>query len=226
MCLHTEGASIRSISAATDVKETSVFRMLKSVNLKPLKSHKVQKLLPADLASRRQFCEWGLNRLNDDPNFFANVCFTDESSFISNGVRNQQTQRKWAFETLHWINERNHYLDFKIMTWIGIINEEFIGPYFFEVNITGRLYAGFLRRVTLPRLREVNPDAWWQQVESPPPANVAEFTRFIEEECRQFPRESIRRATSSMKRRMTLCLQENGGHFQQFLKTRRERDQN
>ncbi|CAB0031331.1 unnamed protein product [Trichogramma brassicae] len=54
-----------------------------------------------------------------------------------------------------------------IMTWIGIIGEEFIGPYFFEVNITGRLYAGFLRRIALPRLREVNPDAWWQQDGSP-----------------------------------------------------------
>ncbi|CAB0030949.1 unnamed protein product [Trichogramma brassicae] len=166
------------------------------------------------------------------------------------------------------------------MTWIGIIGEEFIGPYFFEVNITGRLYAGFLRRIALPRLREVNPDAWWQQDGSPvhgsrksranlnslfpnrwigrggpipwpakspdltvcdyglwadlkrrvhkrgPPANVEELTRFIEKECRQYPRESIRRATSSMKRRMTLCLRENGGHYQQFLKTRRERDKN
>uniref|UniRef100_A0ABD2XQR5 Uncharacterized protein n=1 Tax=Trichogramma kaykai TaxID=54128 RepID=A0ABD2XQR5_9HYME len=138
------------------------------------------------------------------------------------------------------------------MTWIGIIGEEFF-PIFFRnawwQQVGSPVYASRESRANLNRLF---PNRWIgrggpipRPAKSPDltvcdcglwadlkrrvhkrgsPANVAEFTRFIEEECRQFPRESIHRATSSMKRRMTLCLQENDRHFQQFLKTRRERD--
>ncbi|KAL7295014.1 hypothetical protein TKK_0011617 [Trichogramma kaykai] len=101
------------ISALTDVKQTSVFRILKSEGLKPFKSNKCQKLRPRDRLSRVLFCEWGINRLNENPDFFANVCFTDESCFKSNGVRNQQTQRVWAAKNPYWVDERNNYADFK-----------------------------------------------------------------------------------------------------------------
>ncbi|KAL7290812.1 hypothetical protein TKK_0015555 [Trichogramma kaykai] len=165
------------------------------------------------------------------------------------------------------------------MVWIGIINGEFIGPYFFDENVNGRNYSVFIRRVALPRFRARRiRNAWWLQDGAPshghpaarealnrtfpnrwigsggpvawpakspdlnvcdfdswadlkrrvhkrgPPTDVDELVRFIQEECRQYPRDSIRRATASMRRRLLLCLEEDGGHFQQFLKTRRGRN--
>ncbi|KAL7295761.1 hypothetical protein TKK_0011104 [Trichogramma kaykai] len=241
----------------------------------------------------------GLNRLREDPNFFENVCFTDESSFTSSGVRNQQTQRRWAAENPHWIIERNHFPDFKespcsqaddARTILALDARKVLALELDDVrtilSLDARRVFAFkleireLVRVALPRLLEIRPNAWWQQDGAPshgciaagavlnrtfqdrwigkdgpaswpskspdlnvcdfglwadlkkrvhargPSTDVTQIIEFIEEECRQYPRKSIRKATATIKRRLTLCLEEEGGHFQQFLKTRRGRDDN
>uniref|UniRef100_A0ABD2X069 Tc1-like transposase DDE domain-containing protein n=1 Tax=Trichogramma kaykai TaxID=54128 RepID=A0ABD2X069_9HYME len=131
----------------------------------PYKKNKCHRLRLRHFLPRLTFCQWGLNQLRQNPDFFYDVCFTDESIFTSDGPRNQQTELMWMpkGQNPHWVDERNNYPDFKIMVFAGIVHDRIIGPYFFETNINSTIYTEFLSRVFLPQLRRVAPNAYWQQ---------------------------------------------------------------
>lgn len=55
--------------------------------------------------------------------------------------------------------------------WVGILDNQVIGPYFFEESLTGARYLQFLQDCLVPRLNELFPnrnDLWFQQDGAPP----------------------------------------------------------
>ena len=81
---------------------------------------------------------------------FDDVMFSDESLFTNKGLFNRHNTRMWEAANPHWVQFRQRYT-FSVMVWGGIIGTRVIGPYFFEENINGEVYANFITE-ELPRL--------------------------------------------------------------------------
>lgn len=143
----------------------------------------MQKLRDEDYPKRVKFARWMLRQLRRDRNFFQKICFTDESLFTQKEVLNSQNRRYWAIkgQNPHQIHEVENQKRWKILVWAGVVGDRVVGPIFFDRNLNGKLYAGFLRRV-LPRLLEDNPidlqNMWWQQ-DGAPPHSVTEARQNI-----------------------------------------------
>ena len=128
----------------------SVRKIMRS-EFRPYKGTKVHKIYDHDLERRRDFCEWALQKLTGDRDFFRKVCFTDESTFTNNGPVNKQNVREWTPNNNHWVIEQDSQRRWKVNVWAGIVGDRIIGPVFFNENLNGRLYTSFLRRI-VPRL--------------------------------------------------------------------------
>jgi len=55
-----------------------------------------------DFQNRVQFCEWTLQRLQEDDMSVTNILFTDEATFINNGQVNLRNMHYWSIENPHW----------------------------------------------------------------------------------------------------------------------------
>jgi len=80
---------------------------------------------------RIAFCQWALQMLHDDPNFFRYVLFSDEAKFYSDGQLNRHNCHYWSDVNPHWYRPIDHQNRWSIMVWCGIVNGYLIGPYFF-----------------------------------------------------------------------------------------------
>jgi len=47
----------------------------------PYQAQRIQGLSVADYGPRLQFCQWVVNRIDENPNFCENILFTDEAGF-------------------------------------------------------------------------------------------------------------------------------------------------
>jgi hypothetical protein len=74
-----------------------------------------------------------------------NVLFTDESSFKSNGHVNRHNMHYWSPVHPHWMRQEKIQNRWSLNVWGGIINNRLIGPFFFDQNLTGEIYAHFLK---------------------------------------------------------------------------------
>lgn len=78
------GLKIRS-SVALDLgaNHLDVWRVLKNNNQHAFQ--RVHDVLPGDLGSRFEFCQWMVDKVEEDANFLAKILFTDECSFSRTG---------------------------------------------------------------------------------------------------------------------------------------------
>ncbi|KAL7294498.1 hypothetical protein TKK_0012490 [Trichogramma kaykai] len=122
-------ASVREAAAEFGLSVSSVWRMWSKVK-QPYKKRKFHRI------PERNFLP------QENPNFFYDVCFTDENTFTNNGPRNQQTERMWMYkgQNPNWVDERNRYPDFKIMVFADVVYDSIVGPYFFEGNLNSRIW--------------------------------------------------------------------------------------
>ena len=75
-------------------------------------------------------CEWFLYQIHHDPLFLTRVLFSDEANFYTNGVVNKQKIRYWAQENPHWYAERKEQGAARVMVWLGVFNQNLVGPSF------------------------------------------------------------------------------------------------
>lgn len=163
--------SSRQVALDNNLHQSTVVRVLKKEKWHPYKVHLVQELLQDDFDRRVEFCETIMERCNRDRSFIKKVLFSDEATFMLNGHVNRQTYRYWASENPHWMEEYSTQYPEKLNVWAGIINNQIIGPYFFEENLTGPRYLEFLQGYLLPQLNQLFPnrnDLWFQQDGAPP----------------------------------------------------------
>lgn len=145
--------STRQISRQVVASQSFVWRTLKRNGLHPYHLQRVQGLIPADYPSRQQFCEWFLNRINEENHFATNVLVTDECCFSREGVLNFHNAHVWADENPHSIRQNNFQQKFRLNLWAGILNNNLIGPFELPTRLNGESYLHFLREV-LPELLE------------------------------------------------------------------------
>lgn len=164
--------SIRKIQNEIGIPRETARRYLKFAKFHPYHVSLTQALSVQDHENRRLFCQWALQRLQNNQNFFKFVMFSDEATFCSDGLLNRHNSHYWATENPRWMQQVDHQHRWSVNVWCGIVNGYLIGPYFFEGTVTGANYLHFLRDV-LPVLME-NVDLetrlrlWFQQDGAPP----------------------------------------------------------
>ena len=175
--------STPSRSDVLDISCTSIKRVLQSNKVRPYKISYHQKLYPGDNGKRIDFCSWAIEKVHQNPDFFRNVLFTDESSFRSDGIINRHNIRFYSQENPYWTGEIIKQGRFSVNVWGGIINNHVIGPHFFEGILTANIYLDFLRE-TLPILLQnfnLQVNNIWFQHDGAPVHGTRAVTNFLTE---------------------------------------------
>uniref|UniRef100_T1IS56 DUF4817 domain-containing protein n=1 Tax=Strigamia maritima TaxID=126957 RepID=T1IS56_STRMM len=77
--------SVRPRAQASGISKNSVCRILKTNKIHLYKTRFVQELLARDPVNRLQFCRWVAQQIEQDPQFYKKIIFTDESTFVRHG---------------------------------------------------------------------------------------------------------------------------------------------
>ena len=80
--------SVRRLSYRVGVSPFVVWRTLREQGLHPYHLQRVQALKEADLPRRITFCEWLLQKNDEDQQFIGNLLSTDETTFTRDGLFN------------------------------------------------------------------------------------------------------------------------------------------
>jgi hypothetical protein len=101
-------------------ERSSCFKALKIEKFKSYIKN-VQKLLPRDYFPRMEFCEFWMEKINEDRNILNKILFSGESSFTLNGKINKQNRRVWARENPYRTQEKHTQYRKKVNVWVGIL---------------------------------------------------------------------------------------------------------
>jgi len=107
----------------------------------------------------------------NNQNIISNILWTDESSFNNNGIVNRHNSHYWNNNNPNWTRENNAQVRWSTNVWCGIINNQLVGPYFYDGTLNGQRYLDFLLN-NLPELMENIPletraNMWFQQDGAP-----------------------------------------------------------
>lgn len=146
-------SSTREVSLQSGISHMSVWRMLKMHKFHPYHISLHQGLHGEDFENRVTFCQWARNQLQQYPNFFRYVLFSDESSFTNHGNINRHNMHYWSVENPHWLRQVEYQRPWSVNVWCGIIGSKLIGPHIIEGNLNGEKYRDILEN-ELPTLLE------------------------------------------------------------------------
>ncbi|CAK1580733.1 unnamed protein product [Parnassius mnemosyne] len=171
-------SSLRRAARQFCVHHKSVHRILKKNKQRPFKYVKVQALLDRDKPVREAYCEWLLSKVANDSNFLANVMWTDESTFMRNGIWNRQNLRYWSQENPQLCRESMHQYRFAVNVWDGIHGDQII--VFLPERLNGQRYLNFINEQLVDILNDLSlaeyRRTWFQHDGAPP-----HFVRFVRE---------------------------------------------
>lgn len=263
--------STRQIEREVGVSKSSAQRILKRHKFHPYHVHLHQDLHGNDFSDRVTFCRWAQQQLLTNPNFFADVLFTDEASFSNKGIVNMRNMHYWSADNPKWLRQVEHQRPWKVNVWCGIIGDTIIGPFFVDGIQNGRQYSRFIRH-NLPVLLDTVPlnrrMVMWYQHDGCPAHNDLRARRLLNRKfpgrwigrggpvrwparspdltpmdfflwgavkdavyqhapttpedmkqriiaaCTAIKEETVARSRASFIRRVTLCMQANGHHFE------------
>lgn len=150
--------SLRRIAGCIgNISHMTVRRIIREQGFRPYRLQYVQALQPGDYRARREFCQWMLQKLENNSHFIENILFTDEASFSNISILNRHNTRIWAPRNLHAIIQREMQSRFAINVWMGVIGKNFVGPIYLPLCLTGFRYLDFLQNQLLRNLHEIIP---------------------------------------------------------------------
>lgn len=136
---------VRQISHETGVSKSTVNKVLQKNKFHPYHLQHQQYLSDMDFENRMTFCHWAENQLEENPNFFTSVLFSDESTFTNTGRANPRIVHHYADRNPRLFRIEDYQHRFKVNVWAGICGDYLIGPHFFEANLNGATYLQFLQ---------------------------------------------------------------------------------
>lgn len=147
------GTSVRIIERRTGIPKSSAHRILKRNRYYPYHIQRVQTLLTADYERRVVFCRQMIGKWRENPNFFNDVLWSDESACKRDGYLNLHNLHSWQLSNPHEKREDRSQHQFKINLWTGIVNGQIVGPFELPAVLNGQNYLNFLQN-DLPTLLE------------------------------------------------------------------------
>jgi len=164
--------SIREASQQLQMSRFSVSKNLKTIKFHPYKIHLHQELNEDDFDRRVQFSEVMMQRIDQQSNFLHNIVFSDEASFEINGKINHHNFRYWSNENPHWMLEAHTQRPQKLNVWVGLYDNQVVGPFFINGNLNSETYLQLLTDQIVPSIQEIVGDnfgdVWFQQDGAPP----------------------------------------------------------
>lgn len=136
--------STREIAHNIGVSKTTVHSILKKYKFKPYIARKVHALERNDRGRRIQFCRYFLNALEENPNFYRKIIWSDECTFSNNGIFNRNIHRQWSHDNPRFIIENNFQRRFSVNVWCGILGDQLIGPFFIDGSLNQETYHTLL----------------------------------------------------------------------------------
>jgi len=113
-----------------------------------------------------------MQKIDDQPEFHNKIVFSDEATFMLDGLVNRHNSRYWSDSNPHWMRESKSQYPQKLNVWTGIVGEHIIRPFFIDGNLTAQKYEAMLRDDIVPTVRNIfDPDfdsVWFQQDGAPP----------------------------------------------------------
>lgn len=248
-----------------------IMKVLKKHKMKPYKIRLVQNLQPLDLQKRMNFCNWVLNTGRQ---YLSHILWTDEANFHRNGVFNKHNCHFWDNVNPRRIQQTRCQIRFSTNVWIGVIEDQLLGPYFYNGTLTQNRYLNFLEtefQEYLDNLPLAIRTQMWFQHDGAPPHNAQSVTNFLQlefenrwignkgphlwpprspdlsildffvwgfiknkvyctlsntlEELRnkiqlaaqEITPDMLRKSRNNLLHRAQICINQNGGHFEQFL---------
>ncbi|GFT52624.1 uncharacterized protein TNCV_3765281 [Trichonephila clavipes] len=107
--------------------------------------------MPGDQDRRFDFCNFVLNTLDENPDFFNEVLWSDECHFLRQGTINTQNRHYWSLENAHLIQPNRHRERWSANVWCGIWKSILIGPIYFDGSLTSESYTGKFYLCTVSR---------------------------------------------------------------------------
>lgn len=158
--------STREIARDSGMSQSSVWKILKRNKFHPYHVSLHQELHGVDFQNRVAFCQWAREQIQQNPNFFRYVLFSDESSFTNHGIVNRHNMHYWSLENPQWLREVEHQRPWTVNVWCGIIGNKLIGPHIIEGSLNGPKYQDILEN-ELPILLEdlsleIRQNMWFQ----------------------------------------------------------------
>ncbi|CAH2007674.1 unnamed protein product [Acanthoscelides obtectus] len=133
--------SVRRVSGALGISASHVHRVLRNNHRRPYHLQPVQGLQPGDAERRIRFCQWILDRTDNNMEFLSNVLWTDESRFTRRGVVNFHNQHIWSHKNSDAVRERNFQHEFNVNVWIGIYRNRLFGPYLLPARLNAATHG-------------------------------------------------------------------------------------
>lgn len=179
--------SARNLSRVLDISQSSISRIIKNNKYHPYHIQLLQELEANDFNSRREFCEWSINKVQEQRDFFEYVLFSDEATFHRNGNVNKHNLHYYATENPHFTRSVDNQHRWSLNVWGGIVGSYVIGPHFFEGRVNGDIYLDFLRNGLSDLLENVplaTRHRLWLQHDGAPPHYSAQVRHHL---SRAFP---------------------------------------
>jgi hypothetical protein len=163
--------STRQMSAETGIPPTTVRRILKKdLNLRSYIPQMVPELIDDDGDRRVQFAEEWIRQMNNNPDFWKLVSWSDEAIFKLNGHVNRHNNVTWTDTNPRRVIDRP-FQSPGVMVWAGVLNDRLIGPFFFDdQTITGDRYLEMLQNEMWPEIADHSDidSIFFQQDGAPP----------------------------------------------------------
>lgn len=160
------GTSVRRAAAVLGIPRVTIWRTLRADGRHAYHVQKVQNLIPADYPRRLNFCNWYIEQLQSDVNFSSKVIWTDEATFTRAGIFNQRNYHLWAHENPRAVREFHYQHEFSVNVWLGLYNNEIIGPVFLPARLNSEGYYQFLENELRAFLEDIplqrRLESWFQ----------------------------------------------------------------
>lgn len=180
--------SVRKLSETVGVAKSTCHKILKLNKMHPYKMQLYHELGDDDFDRRVEFCETMTGMIRQNRNILRNICFSDESCFFLNGLVNRHNCRFWSDVNPHVFQEEHTQRPQKINVWAGILNNQIIGPIFYQDNLTGLRYLQFLEELIHPliiqcleeNVDQMQEDQLYFQQDGAPPHFSLEVRQYLD----------------------------------------------
>jgi len=138
--------SLRNIEKEVGVVPSKSSGILKTNHFKCYIPRKTHHLHPGDAERRLQFCNWYLNMLREDEQFFTKIIWTDETRVTSDGIFNRHNNHLWADQNPHQQVNRIYQGRFGFNVWVALLENRVLAYEVYEDNLNAELYLSILER--------------------------------------------------------------------------------
>ncbi|GFX33877.1 DUF4817 domain-containing protein [Trichonephila clavipes] len=129
-------SSVRDINNPCSYSQLTVWNILHRHGAYPHRPVLAQELMSGDQERRFDFCNFMLNTLDENPDFFKAVLWSDECQFSRQGTINTQNAHYWSLENPHLIRLNRHQVRWSVNVWCGIWKSSLIAPMYFDGPLT------------------------------------------------------------------------------------------